>query len=353
MQHAFKKVGSTKQMSTKKAMQLLISIVAIMVLFGLTWVFGAFTISGASTSFQYLFTIFNSMQGFFIFVFFCVVPHDSRESWIHLLFCCKKVRQRLLSSSTTSRPHQRQKGEGISSTARAAAMRRLTVQSSLMNLHSSSGDYSSTFTGHERRVSVAMISEVEDEGNANEMRPMASITSDHSLESQSEVRVNPAPLEPITESEGEGNYEEKQSKSQLLDIPDEQNLNRENVVVENFSPNQNCRLSEEENLPQQSAEDASNSWEAGAVSVNPQVEDLTSIFQSDINKESDVDDGTQKDTERQYQTPPQPGTNWSSVAPCSDGEKPTVAEATSDDLVSNHHTQENDQASSHDTNNIL
>ena len=350
MQHAFKKVGSTKQMSTKKAMQLLISIVAIMVLFGLTWVFGAFTISGASTSFQYLFTIFNSMQGFFIFVFFCVVPHDSRESWIHLLFCCKKVRQRLLSSSTTSRPHQRQKGEGISSTARAAAMRRLTVQSSLMNLHSSSGDYSSTFTGHERRVSVAMISEVEDEGNANEMRPMASITSDHSLESQSEVRVNPAPLEPITESEGEGNYEEKQYKSQL-GITGEQDLNRENVLVENFSPNQNCRLSEEENFPQQSAEDASNDWEAGAVFVNPQAEDLTTgSLQSDTNEESDV---TQKDTERQDQAPPQPGTNWSSVAPCSDGEKPTVAEATSDDLVSNHHTQENDQASSHDTNNIL
>ena len=58
-----------------------------------------------------------------------------------------------------------------------------------------------------------MISEVEDEGNAIEMRPMASIISDHSLESQSEVRVNPAPLEPITESEGEMNYEEKQSKS--------------------------------------------------------------------------------------------------------------------------------------------
>ena len=165
--------------------------------------------------------------------------------------------------------------------------------------------------------------------------------------------MNPAPLEPITESEGEMNYEEKQSKSQL-GITDEQNLNRENVLVENFSPNQNCRLSEEENFPQQSAEDASNDWEAGAVFVNPQAEGLTSgILKSDINKESDVEDETQKDTEHLHQAPPQPGTNWSSVAPCSDGEKPTVAEATSDDLVSNHHTQENDQASSHDMNNIL
>ena len=88
--------------------------------------------------------------------------------------------------------------------------------------------------------------------------------------------------------------------------------------------------------------------------VNPQADDLTTgILQSDINKESDVEDGAQNVTECQDQASPQPGTNWSSVAPCSDGEKPTVAEATSDDLVSNHQSQENDQASSHDMSNIL
>ena len=59
------------------------------------------------------------------------------------------------------------------------------------------------------------------------------------------------------------------------------------------------RLSEKETHPQQSAEDASNGWEAGVVFVNQQVEDLTTgILQSDINKDSDVEDGTQKETER-------------------------------------------------------
>ena len=40
--------------------------------------------------------------------------------------------------------------------------------------------------------------------------------------------------------------------------------------------------------------------------INPQADDLTtSIFQSDINKDSDVEFGTQKETERKDQAPPQ------------------------------------------------
>ena len=35
---------------------------------GLGWVFGVFAIEDASVVFQWLFTIFNSLQGFFIFV---------------------------------------------------------------------------------------------------------------------------------------------------------------------------------------------------------------------------------------------------------------------------------------------
>ena len=69
------------------AFRLLISISGVMFLFGLTWLFGAFTIADASFAFQLLFTIFNSLQGFFIFVFFCVLSKDAREAWIGLLSC--------------------------------------------------------------------------------------------------------------------------------------------------------------------------------------------------------------------------------------------------------------------------
>ena len=65
--------------------QLLTSIFGITFLFGMSWVFGAFTISDASPVFNYLFVLFTSLQGFFIFIFFCVLGKEARELWITLL----------------------------------------------------------------------------------------------------------------------------------------------------------------------------------------------------------------------------------------------------------------------------
>ena len=61
-----------------------------MFLFGLTWLFGALTVTGfgdtrASSAFQVLFVILNAFQGFFIFLFFCVFSKDARDSWLELL----------------------------------------------------------------------------------------------------------------------------------------------------------------------------------------------------------------------------------------------------------------------------
>ena len=72
----------------KTAFHLLIGISGVMSLLGLTWLFGAFTIADASFAFQLLFTIFNTLQGFFIFFFFCVLNKDAREAWVELLSCC-------------------------------------------------------------------------------------------------------------------------------------------------------------------------------------------------------------------------------------------------------------------------
>ncbi|XP_046853696.1 adhesion G-protein coupled receptor G6-like isoform X2 [Xenia sp. Carnegie-2017] len=43
--------------------------IAIMVLLGLTWIFGILAIDDAKRVFQYLFAIFNTLQGFFVFLF--------------------------------------------------------------------------------------------------------------------------------------------------------------------------------------------------------------------------------------------------------------------------------------------
>ena len=55
--------------------------VAILILLGLTWVFGALAVSRAQLTFDYLFSIFNSLQGFIIFYFHCLRHQEVRNQW--------------------------------------------------------------------------------------------------------------------------------------------------------------------------------------------------------------------------------------------------------------------------------
>ena len=74
-----------KQKNPKKlAIKTMVSIAGVMILFGLTWLFGALTIRSASKVFQYLFVIFNAFQGFFFFLFICILGKDGREFWVQL-----------------------------------------------------------------------------------------------------------------------------------------------------------------------------------------------------------------------------------------------------------------------------
>ena len=75
-------------MSPSEVIKMLLSFTGIMLLFGLTWIFGVFTFisePGVSYAFQFLFAFFNAFQGFFIFVFFVVLSSDSRAAWKSLL----------------------------------------------------------------------------------------------------------------------------------------------------------------------------------------------------------------------------------------------------------------------------
>ena len=63
-------------------LQLMVNITSIAFLFGLTWLFGAFTVVNADQAFQILFTLVNSFQGFLIFIFFCLLNSDVRLAWI-------------------------------------------------------------------------------------------------------------------------------------------------------------------------------------------------------------------------------------------------------------------------------
>ena len=80
----------------------MISIAGIMSLYGLTWIFGALTIDKASFAFQVIFVVLNSLQGFFIYLFLCVLSRDGRELWLELLFCGRYKSSHLHPSSAVS-----------------------------------------------------------------------------------------------------------------------------------------------------------------------------------------------------------------------------------------------------------
>ena len=76
----------------KSIIRLMISLGGVMSIFGLTWLFAILTIRSTPAlreTFQILFTLFNSLQGFFIFLFLCVIAADAREEWKKIFSCVK------------------------------------------------------------------------------------------------------------------------------------------------------------------------------------------------------------------------------------------------------------------------
>lgn len=73
---------------------------------GLTWVFGYLAIADARILFHYIFTLLNSLQGFFIFVLFVARKKKVRDQW--LILCCRQPSaekaSRTLSASSNSVP---------------------------------------------------------------------------------------------------------------------------------------------------------------------------------------------------------------------------------------------------------
>ena len=62
-----------KQPLTKRFARGLRASMIILPLLGVTWLFGILTMTSVSLVFNYIFAILNSLQGFLIFVFHCVL----------------------------------------------------------------------------------------------------------------------------------------------------------------------------------------------------------------------------------------------------------------------------------------
>ncbi|XP_057573759.1 adhesion G-protein coupled receptor G2 isoform X2 [Hippopotamus amphibius kiboko] len=75
----------------KTSIQDLRSVAGLTFLLGITWGFAFFAWGPVNVTFMYLFAIFNTLQGFFIFIFYCVAKENVRKQWRRYL-CCGKLR---------------------------------------------------------------------------------------------------------------------------------------------------------------------------------------------------------------------------------------------------------------------
>ncbi|XP_072050197.1 uncharacterized protein [Amphiura filiformis] len=92
----------TEKERRKETIKRLQNAIIISILLGLTWVSAFFTIiEGANFVFQVIFCVLNSLQGFFIFLLFCVRQNEVRRAW-KAWCCCRRDDDRRRSSAPVS-----------------------------------------------------------------------------------------------------------------------------------------------------------------------------------------------------------------------------------------------------------
>ncbi|XP_030648143.1 adhesion G-protein coupled receptor G2 [Chanos chanos] len=111
------------------------SVAGLTVLLGLTWGFAFFAWGPVNLAFMYLFAIFNTLQGFFIFVFHCAVKENVRKQWRAYL-CCGKLR--LPENSEWSRT-------ATQKTAKKTSMFKISAYSSSNSSRSNNSSTSTTY----------------------------------------------------------------------------------------------------------------------------------------------------------------------------------------------------------------
>ena len=215
IKHSRKVYTSQDKKKIDGVKKLLVSTFGIMFIFGLSWVFGALTISEASETFQYLFTIFTSLQGFFLFLFLCVLGKEARNSWTQLL-CRGCIFSRFISTSSSSqyKTSSRTKKATVTTGTFGSSMRQ-AVMGSFNQPHSSSN--SGPFSRHSSDVSIT--------GNNNssmEMKPTDVIISNmHSIQEEDET-LSRQPPSTTDEAKGASKAESFLDKHQTKSASEEE-----------------------------------------------------------------------------------------------------------------------------------
>uniref|UniRef100_W5ND92 Adhesion G-protein coupled receptor G2 n=1 Tax=Lepisosteus oculatus TaxID=7918 RepID=W5ND92_LEPOC len=119
------------------------SVASITFLLGLTWALAFLAWGPARVPLLYLFSIFNSLQGFFIFVFHCLMKDSVRKQWrIHL--CCGRFRLATTSEWSQSGTKSREKQLAHSPSVKSAKSDKSNSTSSTSNESDSGGRLVST-----------------------------------------------------------------------------------------------------------------------------------------------------------------------------------------------------------------
>ncbi|XP_070606842.1 adhesion G-protein coupled receptor G2 [Erythrolamprus reginae] len=144
------RIKKKKQLGTqrKTSIQDLRSIAGLTFLLGITWGFAFFAWGPVNLIFMYLFAVFNTLQGFFIFVFYCIAKENVRKQWRRYL-CCGKYR--LAENSDWSRTatnglRKQNINQGVSNSSHSLQSNSNSTNSTSMLM---SSDYSVHSNGNE------------------------------------------------------------------------------------------------------------------------------------------------------------------------------------------------------------
>ncbi|XP_040194154.1 adhesion G-protein coupled receptor G2 isoform X2 [Rana temporaria] len=161
----------------KTMLQDIRSVAGITCLLGITWGLGFFSFGPGKTVIQYLFAIFNSLQGFFIFFFYCVAKENVRKQWRRYL-CCGKLR--LAENSDWSK----------------TATNKLKKQTSKQGVSSSSSNsIQSTSNSNSTTLLVSNEYSMHPNGNGNVFKERNGVTFMHQ---NGEVQLQEFPGRPAT-----------------------------------------------------------------------------------------------------------------------------------------------------------
>ena len=129
IQHIRRKIVQTDQsLGFRKVIKIITRLSGVMFLFGLTWIFAILSlisVPGLKLTFLILFTVFDSFQGGFIFLFLCVLNQEARDSWKNVI--CKTAQ--LFQSSNPSLLHNNLMGSTQSTKLNYSGLQEYSVSS--------------------------------------------------------------------------------------------------------------------------------------------------------------------------------------------------------------------------------